>query len=107
MVEDPPPRDRHRARCWPLPAGGCGSCEATPTSGVSWRIAEAAPSGSLWVAHLVAEVIDPPPLIPAATRPFRGALVLATMGKASRRRSARSDNVHQSRTRDPSVARVR
>src|SRR5664279_3865810 len=106
MVEDPPSRDRRRARRWPLPAGVCGSCEASPTSGVSWRIAAAARSGSLWVAHLVAEVIDPPPLVPAATRPFRGALVLATMGKASRRRRLRGDNLHESRTRDLSVAPV-
>jgi hypothetical protein len=54
------------------------------------------------VAHLAAEVSDP-----AATCPSGGALGLATMGKASRRRKAGSDkgdNPHGSRARDLQVA---
>jgi len=45
-------------------------------------------------------------MIPAASRPRAGALVLASMGKASRRRRTRSDSVHESRVRDLSVAPV-
>ena len=43
-------------------------------------------------------------MIPAATRPSGGALGLATMGKASRRRKVGSDNARETRTRDLSAA---